>query len=113
MSGKLPDRNQREIFHTRLEDLIDPHHSLALLADAIDWKYFENEFKIYTNLLISKTKLIWVLLVTCNILVMFLIFKTANSQFLEKFDICFGVHYRRIGCCFICKPNSYRQKYKS
>ena len=29
MSGKLQDRNQREIFRTRLEDLIDPHHSLA------------------------------------------------------------------------------------
>ena len=50
MLGKLPDRNQREIFRTQLEDLIDPHHSLALLANAIDWKYFENEFKIcYLN----------------------------------------------------------------
>ena len=47
MLGKLPDRNQREIFRTRLEDLIDPHHSLALLANAIDWKYFEDEFKPY------------------------------------------------------------------
>ena len=47
MLGKLPDRNQREIFRTRLEDLIDPHHSLALLAKAIDWKYFEDEFKPY------------------------------------------------------------------
>ena len=45
MSGKLPDRNQREIFRTHLKDLIDPHHSLALLANAIDWKYFEKTFE--------------------------------------------------------------------
>jgi len=44
MLGKLPDRNQREIFHIRLEDLINPQHELALLADKIDWAYFEKEF---------------------------------------------------------------------
>jgi len=46
MLGKLAE-NQRELFRTRLEDLINPNHELALLAKAIDWEYFENEFKPY------------------------------------------------------------------
>jgi IS5 family transposase len=46
MLGKLPE-NHRELFRTRLEDLINPHHELALLANRIDWRYFENEFKSY------------------------------------------------------------------
>ena len=44
MVGKLPDTNQRELFRPMLVDLIDPQHELVLLADAIDWHYFENEF---------------------------------------------------------------------
>ncbi|MCL2040544.1 MAG: hypothetical protein FWG84_00710 [Bacteroidales bacterium] len=32
MLGKLPDRNQREIFRTRLEDLIDPHCVPTVIA---------------------------------------------------------------------------------
>ena len=44
--GKL-QKNQRELFRTRLEDLINPNHELALLANKIDWTYFENEFKPY------------------------------------------------------------------
>jgi len=47
MIGKLPDSNQRELFRTRLEDLINPQHELALLAKAIDWQYFEDEFESY------------------------------------------------------------------
>jgi IS5 family transposase len=47
MLGKLPDRNQREFFRTRLVDLINLNHELALLADTIDWQYFEKEFKPY------------------------------------------------------------------
>ena len=35
MLGKLPNRNQRELFRTRLADLINPKHELALLADKI------------------------------------------------------------------------------
>jgi len=31
MTGKLPDKNQRELFRTRLKDLINPNHELALL----------------------------------------------------------------------------------
>jgi IS5 family transposase len=46
MLGKLQE-NQRELFRTRLEDMINPNHELALLAKAIDWDYFENEFKNY------------------------------------------------------------------
>ena len=44
MIGKLPDTNQRELFRPVLKDLIDPRHELALLADSIDWAYFEREF---------------------------------------------------------------------
>jgi len=44
MIGKLQE-NQRELFRTRLEDLINPRHELALLAKAIEWQYFEKEFK--------------------------------------------------------------------
>ena len=49
MSGKLVDKNHRDLFRTRLEDLIDPNHELALLANAIDWQYFENGFKPYCS----------------------------------------------------------------
>jgi IS5 family transposase len=44
MLGTLPDRTQRELFKPLLRDIIDPAHELALLADAIDWNYFEEEF---------------------------------------------------------------------
>ena len=46
MLGKLQE-NERELFRTRLEDLINPNHGLALLAKRIDWQYFEDEFKPY------------------------------------------------------------------
>ncbi|MDR1667756.1 MAG: transposase [Bacteroidales bacterium] len=45
MLGKLPVDDHRELFRTRLADLLNPQHELALLATAIDWSYFENEFK--------------------------------------------------------------------
>ena len=44
MLGKLPDKNQRELFRPMLVDMIDPRHEMVLLADNIDWDYFENEF---------------------------------------------------------------------
>ena len=44
MVGKLPDKNQRELFRPMLVDIIDKNHELVLLADTIDWEYFENEF---------------------------------------------------------------------
>jgi IS5 family transposase len=46
MIGKI-QANERELFRTRLEDLINPNHELALLAKTIDWQYFENEFSRY------------------------------------------------------------------
>ena len=46
MLGKLQE-NERELFRTRLEDLINPNHELALLAKKIDWQYFEKEFAPY------------------------------------------------------------------
>ena len=46
MTGKLQE-NERELFRTRLEDLINPKHELALLAKTIDWQYFEDEFRPY------------------------------------------------------------------
>jgi IS5 family transposase len=45
MLGKLPVDDRRELFRTRLADLINPQHELALPATAIDWNCFENEFK--------------------------------------------------------------------
>ena len=47
MTGKLPENSQRDMFRPMLRDFINPHHELVLLADAIDWQYFENEFKPY------------------------------------------------------------------
>lgn len=44
MTGKLPDKNQRELFRPLLVELIDKRHELALLADTIDWQYFEDAF---------------------------------------------------------------------
>jgi IS5 family transposase len=44
MKGTLPDQSQRELFRPLLRDMIDRKHELALLADRIDWNYFEKEF---------------------------------------------------------------------
>ena len=44
MKGTLPDQTQRELFHPLLRDMVDPKHELTLLADHIDWDYFEKEF---------------------------------------------------------------------
>jgi len=50
MLGILPDQTQRELFRIQLADIIDTGHALVLLADAIDWQYFENEFApLYSN----------------------------------------------------------------
>ena len=46
MLGKLPDRSQRKIFRTRLEDLINPQHKLALLADSNRLEFEEIHGKI-------------------------------------------------------------------
>ncbi|MDR2125763.1 MAG: transposase [Prevotellaceae bacterium] len=44
MEGKLPDTKQRELFRPMLNDIINKRQELVLLADAIDWQYFEKEF---------------------------------------------------------------------
>ena len=50
MLGILPDQTQRELFRIQLADIIAPDHELVLLADSIDWQYFENEFApLYSN----------------------------------------------------------------
>ncbi|MDR2763625.1 MAG: hypothetical protein LBB90_01160 [Tannerella sp.] len=45
MTGKLPKDDHHELFCTRLADLINLQHELALLADSIDRKYFDEAFK--------------------------------------------------------------------
>lgn len=51
MIGTLPDQNQRELFRPMLCDIIDRNHALALLADSIDWNYFEETFRsLYSTL---------------------------------------------------------------
>ena len=47
MLGKLQNKEQFEFFRVRLVDMINPNHELALLANTIDWNYFEKEFKAY------------------------------------------------------------------
>jgi IS5 family transposase len=47
MIGKLPDTAQRDLFRPLLKDFINPQHELVLLANTIDWRYFEKEFEPY------------------------------------------------------------------
>jgi|BioPla2DNA2_1021312.scaffolds.fasta_scaffold33721_3 IS5 family transposase len=47
MQGKLPEKKQRDLFRPMLVDFIDASHELVLLSNAIDWKYFEEEFASY------------------------------------------------------------------
>ena len=46
MLGKLPERNKRELFRPMLVDIIDRRHELVLLANSIDWQYYEKEFAL-------------------------------------------------------------------
>jgi len=43
--GKLPQTTQRNLFRAMLKDFINPKHELVLLAEKIDWQYFEKEFE--------------------------------------------------------------------
>jgi IS5 family transposase len=47
MIGKLPSGLQLDIFRPQLRDFINPRHELVLLADKIDWQYFEDELSQY------------------------------------------------------------------
>ncbi|MDR2814973.1 MAG: hypothetical protein LBB79_10035 [Prevotellaceae bacterium] len=44
MTGKLPKDGHRELFRTRLADLVNPQHELAMLAHTVGWKYFDEAF---------------------------------------------------------------------
>lgn len=47
MVGKLDNSGQRNLFRPMLTDFIDRSHELVLLAETIDWDYFEEEFSPY------------------------------------------------------------------
>lgn len=47
MIGKSPLKSQRDMFRPLLDDFIDMKHELVLLANKIDWDYFEKEFTPY------------------------------------------------------------------
>lgn len=50
MRGKSPNQKQRNLYRPLLLDFIDKRHELVLLANKIDWQYFENEFlPLYSN----------------------------------------------------------------
>jgi IS5 family transposase len=50
MIGKSSPQNQRDLFKPLLKEFINLHHELVLLADKIDWHYFEDAFsKLYSN----------------------------------------------------------------
>ena len=44
MKGKLPNQEQRNLFHPILIEIINPNHELVILAGKMDWQSFENEF---------------------------------------------------------------------
>ena len=51
MLGKSSSQNQQDLFKPLLKEFINLNHELALLADKIDWVYFEKEFsKFYSNI---------------------------------------------------------------
>ena len=47
MLGKSPNQSQMNLFQPLLKEFIDMDHELVLLADKIDWKYFEDTFSIH------------------------------------------------------------------
>lgn len=50
MRGKSPNQQQRNLYRPLLLDFIDIKHELVLLANKIDWQYFEDEYSpLYSN----------------------------------------------------------------
>ena len=47
MIGKSRSQNQQNLFKPLLNEFMNLNHELALLADKIDWKYFEDAFSEY------------------------------------------------------------------
>ncbi len=43
MIGKSPKKDGRDLFRPMVEDFIDMNHELVLLANKIEWSYFEKE----------------------------------------------------------------------
>jgi IS5 family transposase len=51
MIGKTDKKKQHDLFRPMLVDFIDMRHELVLLADKMDWGYFERELSVfYSNL---------------------------------------------------------------
>jgi hypothetical protein len=44
MNGKLPDLKQASLFEPNLHQIVNPAHELVLLAEKIEWEYFDHEF---------------------------------------------------------------------
>lgn len=50
MKGKNPNQNQLNLFKPILKQIINPGHSLVILAEQMPWQEFENEYKdLYSN----------------------------------------------------------------
>ena len=50
MLGKSPNQNQTNLFSPLLKQFINMGHELVLLAERIDWNYFEESFRgLYSN----------------------------------------------------------------
>ena len=47
MLGGSPNQNQQDLFRPLLSSFLNPQQDLVLLAKAIDWSYFEQEFSKY------------------------------------------------------------------
>lgn len=44
MKPKKTDNNQGRLFEQRLSELLNPHHEFYMLAEMIDWDFYEKEF---------------------------------------------------------------------
>ena len=50
MIGKSPNQNQMNLFSPLLKQFINMSHELVLLAEKVEWKYFEESFQgLYSN----------------------------------------------------------------
>jgi transposase, IS5 family len=47
MKGIAINQSQKDLFRPLLRDFLDPKQELFLLAEAIDWQYFEQYFSPY------------------------------------------------------------------
>lgn len=47
MKPKKTNHSQGRLFEQRLSELLNPHHEFYMLADMIDWDYYESEFGKY------------------------------------------------------------------